>query len=441
MKGRWRLVGLAVLPVAWIAAWTPAAGAATPVLGLSDDLAFTDSRPAQRALAFAEARRAGARLVRITLDWSLVAPGGPVKPSGFDAAEPADLAYRWGYVEDAVRDAARHNLRVVLVIVRAPAWAEGPGRPEGAAPGSWRPDPAELGAFVRAAARRFSGFFPDPKAPGDGLTGPGGSLPRVRFWQVWDDPNAAAALQPADTAVEHYRRMLDSASSAAKRVAGDNAVVAGAPSPAGAIAPLTFWRDLLAGPARFDVAADGGAPRSGRLRRLRMLLARADVRGPLWLTDLGWETPPRNPAGVSPARQARLLTEAVFRADRADVSQVIWNGLQDRISYLPGFPSIASGLFFNYTEDLARDPAKPARRAYHFPFLVRRAGRRVRAWGIAPRPRAHVSIERRRGGRWRRVERVRASRSGEFRARKRGRHGLFRARQGSTRSLAWRSTR
>jgi hypothetical protein len=436
------LVFLAMLSLASIEAGTVAARAATPVRGLSDDLAFTDSRPGPRALAFETARRAGARVVRITLDWSLVAPAGDVKPTGFDPADPADRAYRWGYIEDAVRDARRERLGVVLVVVRAPRWAEGPGRPAGAPPGSWRPDPVELGAFVRAAARRFSGFFPDPKAPGDGLTAPGGSLPRVRFWQIWDHPNAAASLQAADTAVEHYRRMLRSASDAAKRVAEDNAVVAGAPSPAGAIGPLAFWRDLLSRPARFDVAADSGAPgTSRRLGRFRRLLARAGVRAPVWLTDLGWETPPRNPRGVSPARQARLLTEALFRADQAGVSMVLWNGLQDRVSYLPGFPSIASGLFFNYAEDLARDPAKPALRAYRFPFLVWRAGRRTRAWGVAPRPGARVSIERRRGGRWRPVARVRASRSGEFEARARGRRGLYRARQGPARSLSWRPGR
>ena len=140
------------------------ATATTPVRALSDDLAFTDSSPEPRALAFATARRAGARVVRITLDWSRVAPEGSVKPPGFRAADPADPGYRWGYVEDAVRDAAARHLRVLLVIDRAPAWA-----------GERKPDPGELGAFARAAARRFSGFYPDPKDSGNGLT---------RSWQV-----------------------------------------------------------------------------------------------------------------------------------------------------------------------------------------------------------------------------------------------------------------
>src|SRR4051794_11694582 len=77
----------------------------TPVRALADDLAFVDSRPDARALAFETARRAGARVVRVTLDWSRVAPAGDAKPGGFRASDPRDPAYSWGYIEDAVRDA------------------------------------------------------------------------------------------------------------------------------------------------------------------------------------------------------------------------------------------------------------------------------------------------------------------------------------------------
>jgi hypothetical protein len=105
------LVFLAMLSLVSIEVVTVAAAAATPVRGLSDDLAFTDSRPGPRALAFETARRAGARVVRITLDWSLVAPAADVKPTGFDAADPADPALSLEAVEDAVRDARRERLQ------------------------------------------------------------------------------------------------------------------------------------------------------------------------------------------------------------------------------------------------------------------------------------------------------------------------------------------
>ena len=403
------------------------ASATTPVRALADDLAFTDSSPEPRALAFATARRAGARVVRITLDWSRVAPDGSVKPPGFRAADPADPGYRWGYVEDAVRDAAAKRLRVVLVIDRAPAWA-----------GVRKPDPGELGAFARAAARRFSGFYPDPKDTGNGLTRRGRSLPRVRWWQLWDVPNSGTTLQPVDGAADHYREMLGAVRPALRRVSSGNRLVTGGTTDDGAIAPLAFWRRLLCvsqsacpGKARFDVAGvDLGqrAPRMTGLARLRRMIGK-----PVWVTRVGWETPPLKPNGVSPATQARYLSKALYLADRAGVTLVAWNGLQDRVSYLAGFPSIASGLFFNAKNDLRRDRPKPVFQVYSFPFVVARG----KAWGVAPRPGKMVRVQKRRRGAWRRISSARASRSGEFTASVRGR-GLYRAEQAGIRSLAWR---
>jgi hypothetical protein len=379
------------------------AQASTPVRALSDDLAFTDSRPGERADAFREARLAGARVVRITLDWSLVAPGGGAKPAGFDAADPGDPAYRWGYVEDAVRDAARRRLRVVLAVVRAPAWAQQAGRP----------DPAELGDFVRAAARRFSGFYPDPKSSGDGLTGEGRSLPAVRLWQVWERANLLSG------GAGHYRRMLATSATALTRVDAENQVVAGGTAERGAVA---FWRALRG--ARFDIAAHSGVSSLGRVSRA--------VRKPLWLTEVARDT--MRPGAASLAGQARYLVKALYAADRAGAELFSWRGLQDRTTHLPNFPTVASGLFANVTNRISRDPAKPARTAFRFPFLIQ--GRK--AWGIAPAGRAVVTIERRSGGSWRAAGSVRASRSGEFSGGLPPGSGSYRARLGRARSLVWR---
>jgi hypothetical protein len=457
-----RLAVLGAFGLAWLALPVGGAHAGTPMRALSDDLAFLDSRAAERALAFQAARRAGARMVHITLDWSLVAPSGSVKPAGFDAANPGDQAYRWGYVEEAVRDAAQQGLQVAFVVVRAPVWAEGRERPISAPAGSWQPQAPELAAFVRAAARRFSGFYPDPKSSGDGLTGRGSSLPRVRFWQIWTRPNASDALLASGNVVELYRQMLNAASRALKRVAPGNVVVAGGTTAAGA---LRFWRALLclspsgrrvpcSEAARFDVAAHsptpprrlvtGGSERTLGLDRLNELTrylalatrtnsARPSREKPLWVTDIGWDTPPRSPYGVSATQQARNLSRAMYLADRARASLVGWTGLQDRLTYLPNFPSVASGLFFNRTNSLARDPAKPSLRAYRFPFLIHGS----RAWGIAPRRRAVVTVERRGERGWGYVRSVKPWGSGEFAVRVEKPRGLYRARQGRKRSLPW----
>ena len=402
-----RLKALLVALAVASAAWAPASHASTPRLGLGDDLAFLNSQEQARGSAFVVARRNGARYVRVTVDWSRVAPAGAAKPAGFDAADPESPGYNWGSIEDAVRSAAARKLKVVLTIVRAPAWAEGPGRPAGAPPGSWEPDPGELASFVRAAARRFSGFFPDPKDSGDGLTAPGASLAHVRYWQIWSEPNGGATLRGGDV-VERYRAMLNEAAKGLKAVDPDNVVIAGGTSArAGAgIAPLVFWRALLRGSARFDVAAHdpvtgrNPAARLGRndvgvatLGRLKRLLGR---RKPLWLTRLAWDSAPPAARGISPFAQARFLVDALYRADRAGAAVVIWDGLQDRVSYLTGFPDIRSGLYLGSVSDLRHDAPKPALRAYRFPFRAHASGRRTRFWGLAPRA-GRVSIQRRAG--------------------------------------------
>ncbi len=79
-------------------------------------------------------------------------------------------------------DLSSHGLQVLLNITFAPTWAEGAGRPASARPGTWRPDPAQFASFATAAARRYDGHFPDPLQPG-------AILPRVRYWQAWNEPN------------------------------------------------------------------------------------------------------------------------------------------------------------------------------------------------------------------------------------------------------------
>jgi hypothetical protein len=438
------------------------AHAHAPQLGIADDLSFFDPRPTPRRLAFEEARRSGARVVRLTLDWSSVAPEGSTKPAGFDAVDPDSPLYRWGYIEEGVREAARQRLKVILTVVRAPRWAEGPGRPAGAPPGTWKPDPEELAAFVRAAARRFSGFSPDPNERGEGLLTPLPSLPEVRRWQIWDEPNGGQTLQPPDP--DHYREMLAASAGALRAVSDDNIVVAGGTAARGVISPAAFWRRLLCltrslrrAPctvrARFDVYAHH--PVSGRgpvghaaLTRLALLAEQArrlhTTRGrhkkPFWLTKLGWDTPPIARSGVSQGRQARNLAASLEEVARLpEVSLVISSGLQDRRTWIPEhFPTVAAGLFLPSGQGIRGAEPKPALGAFRFPFVVRVSGRGALAWGMAPIPLQRVVIEQRTRGGWRMVAATRADGTREFRAPLQSSLAVYRARQGRIVSPAWR---
>ena len=128
-------------------------------------------------LAIARTAATGASTVRLILYWVNVAP--TVRRPDFDPTNPADAAYRWEAFDREVTYAVAAGLSPIVSIMWAPTWAEGNG--EGP-PGTVRPDPTEFGHFARAAARRYSGRV--------------AGLPRVRYWQAWNEPNLTSLLTP-----------------------------------------------------------------------------------------------------------------------------------------------------------------------------------------------------------------------------------------------------
>ena len=88
----------------------------------------------------------------------------PIRPPDFDASDPASPAYDFTAVDAAVRETVAAGLTPLLVVLRAPAFAEAPHRWPYAYPGSWAPNPAAFGEFATAVARRYDGSFPDPLA-------------------------------------------------------------------------------------------------------------------------------------------------------------------------------------------------------------------------------------------------------------------------------------
>jgi hypothetical protein len=141
-------------------------------------------------------RGLGAQMVRVFLPWSAIAPDwqSTTVPDGFDGTDPA--AYPdgvWDRWDAVVRDAKQVGIAIDLVIGGgAPRWADGPGIPSDAAQNinrAWYPSASLFGDFVRAAATRYGGNFPDP-------TDPTKTLPRVSFWSLWNEPNFGEDLAP-----------------------------------------------------------------------------------------------------------------------------------------------------------------------------------------------------------------------------------------------------
>jgi hypothetical protein len=388
---------------------------------------FTSSDPAVQTLAFDRARQARAGSVIIYVDWSGVAPYS-LSP-GFQASNPADPHYDWTKVDAGVNDAAARGFRIVIAVVRAPNWAEGPDRPSqsDAPAGTWKPDPAALGEFTQAIATRYSGHF--------------ANLPAVRYWQLWAEPNLGVNLSPqfiGNTPVgfDVYRPMLDAWYANLKAVSPQNVVVTGGTAPYGGLTPargltfqrmqpLTFWRGLLceslntkkkkkkkrkrsaraaAGctPPRFDVAAhhainvggptrhainpaDASTPDIGRLKKV--LRAGGAGSKPIWNTEIWWNSNPPG-RGVSLKMQARYLSQSFYILWKQGVQAAFWFQLHDQ-QQNGRDPIPTCGLFF-------RDYIpKPALQAFEFPFAVQRvSASRVRVWGMAPGA-GPVSITRR----------------------------------------------
>ena len=282
-----------------------------------------------------------------------------------------------------MRDAQARGLKVLLTITGAPAWAEGPGRPRTAAPGTWKPDPQALGDFAGAAARRYPG---------------------VRYWQIWNEPNLDNHLAPQWTrrngrhvaaAAQQYRSMLNASYAAIKAVNPQNTVAVGGNAPYGdprgfgRTRPLTFWKEVLKRPTSFDVFAhhpystqgprrhalnrnDVSVPDVVRLTRLvrsavRRGLAKPRKSKPLWITEIGWDSNPPDPNGVPARRHAAWLADAFYVLWKQRAAKIVWTFVRDQAP-TGGFDrTYQSGVF------LQSGAPKLAQRAFAFPVACERA--------------------------------------------------------------------
>lgn len=451
----------AALATASLAA-APAASAGTRGLSLGfGDSTLTSPDAATRTLWLDRAQNVGAQVVRLELSWSVVAP--TLRSASFQPTDPADPAYRWGYIDAAVRDATAHGLQIILLINRAPSWAEGRRRPPSAPAGTWKPDPHQFGLFARAAARRYSGLI--------------SGLPAVRRWQVWNEPNVPEHLTPQFSrgrafSPAWYRRMLNAAYASIKEVSQANVVSTAGTAPYGdpqgtRMPPVSFWRAVLClrgaalrparcpHPAHFDALAhhpypvtgpyahaisslDASVPDLVRLARVvraaqrhHRVLPRGHKR--LWATEFAWDSNPPDPDGVSSRLQARWLEQAFYVLWRQGVDTITWFQIGDQPP-VPSYPATRqSGVFF-------RDGRpKPAAQAFRFPFVTQRIGHgRLQAWGRAPGTGGLVVIERRVGAGWRPVRSLHVGAGRVFLVRLRlSSRTVLRARAGGITSLAF----
>jgi hypothetical protein len=388
----------------------------------------------------AQMKRAGVQVVRLSVDWASVAP--TTKLQGFEATDPADPNYDWESTDKAVSAATAADLEPILDVVGAPAWAAKAPAVARAADGNPRgplsPDPAALSAFATAIAARYGGDV-------DGL-------PRVRYWQLYNEPNITYQLRPQITkgrlaSPSLYRSMVDAFAGAVHGVHADNLVIAGGLTPftfrsgktQESIAPLRFMRSFLCmsagshphptcrGKVQIDVwshhpytsggpthkAANPGDVSLGDLPAMRQLLTAAAKAGKIvsrrpplfWVDEFSWDSSPPDSAAAPVALLKRWVPQAMYEMWRNGVSLVTWFSLRDR----PRPSYMQSGLYFE------NGRPKPYLEGFRFPVVAFPRANGFYVWGRTPLGRlGTVVVEQQTARRWRRVATLRTDAYGIF---------------------------
>jgi hypothetical protein len=417
----------------------PEPGLTLGLSGADDQLA---SGGASGARWTTKAEHEGAKIVRLAVTWSSIAPTS--LSSGFDPSSATSPDYNWTSTDQAVLQLSREGFTTLIEIQVAPAWAEGANVPKQVKGGSWEPNAKDFGEFATAIATRYDGHTPNP-------TDPGQDLPKVSDWQAWNEPNLTGNLTPqweyeGSQAIPEspgiYRKLENAFYKSVTAVAPSNFVIAagtapyGDPPGGGRMAPITFDRYLLClngedrrskgcpGPTYLDAIDDhpyvshlcchgptwhAASPYDtapADVYKIDDLLKAAEAAktvapaGPkqFWVTEIGWNTDPPDPIsdrGSPAATVGRWATQLLYGLWSQGVSTVMWYQLVDD-------PEAPGGWAQSFTEGLyyLNGTAKPAARAFAFPFMTNRKTKTtVEAWGRAPEA-GTLSIQEKHGRRW-----------------------------------------
>ncbi len=287
------LTALACVPA------TSAIASPTQESSFQDDNLLEYAPPAEVAGTLDTLKALGVDRVRVSVFWAVVAPdaASQTKPKGFDGADPD--AYpngSWDRYDELVRLAQARGIAVNFDVTSpAPMWAT-PNPARADIDVTYAPDPKEFEAFVRAVGTRYSGSYvrPDDRqpAPGSGNGGGGGTLPplppppvggqsraapaqpakpgaspvpRVDYWELWNEPNQAGWLTPqwlpdprnaakqVEASPAIYRGLADAGFAALNATGhGGDTILVGSTAPKGlrvrgetrSITPQRFIRNL-----------------------------------------------------------------------------------------------------------------------------------------------------------------------------------------------------
>ncbi|MCS7220001.1 MAG: cellulase family glycosylhydrolase [Anaerolineae bacterium] len=267
----------------------------------------------------------------------------------WESAEPERGHYYWVDADNIVNAYETQELKILLRVHQAPAWARPLGTPISHPPR----DPADLAHFLGVLAARYRG--------------------RIHAYEIWNEPNLAYEWGDTWPDPYFYAEMLKQAYPAIKAADPEASVIAGGVATTGpgsptAVGDLDWLRAFYAGGARgfFDALSthpygfgkppDVHDPWGLSLDRVvaqrQIMVDNGDESTPMWITEMGW--PIRTPAWdlgehqpftVSEVEQAEYLVEALDRIVREwpwieavfpfnlDFSTVTWYPAQEQMRW------------------------------------------------------------------------------------------------------------
>ena len=342
--------------VAGIAIATAAAALAVPATGVAGVAALQDDVLATAPLAQIPTRidlvkQTKTKVARVNILWSLVAPNPPA-----NAADPNDPAYDWSRLDAIFSGLAAAGITPIVSTYDTPNWAvAGTNAPHPRTqynPNA--PQPAAFGAFMKAVATRYSGAFTPA-----GAVAP---LPRVRHFEIWNEPNLKGFFQVNGRSnLAKYKALVKAGYANIKAANKRSIVIAGVGGPSSSSTKgnvgAKVWLNGLVNDrtVRFDAYSQHIYPSRGPLFTSRSYakafptwasvpeilstLNRKRKGMKLYITEAGYTTAatPFRTVKVSPSQQ-RLFLKQIFalRAVKSSqVAAVVWFNLQDNVNW-PG---------------------------------------------------------------------------------------------------------
>jgi hypothetical protein len=322
-----------------------------PAVGLGAVAAVQDDRLAVTPLNEINARlnliaKSGARVTRVDLFWSNVAPTRPRNPDN-----PKDKAYQWAHEDAIFTGLAKRHIIPIVTVFNTPAWAAGgkTGPVGGYNPNM--PNATQYGRFMKAVVTRYSGKYKVGRK----------TLPQVRFFEIWNEPNLQLYLQPQwvrgkALSITNYAKLVRAAYPRMHKANRNVVVIAGVAGPKGrsnntGVGSIPWLNGFIRQHVPFDAYSQHVYPSAGPRSKtkakpswntLPLILKTLDkVRKnvPLYITEAGYTTaatPYRN-VKVTTQQQSTWLTQVygLPQVKQSRVPVVVWFNLQDNPNW-PG---------------------------------------------------------------------------------------------------------